>query len=66
LSVEAIWDTKLALRLIALRGMFFVVGSPKAGCRIVEASQKILSLGNSMGLEFRALVLAFPKGRGPQ
>src|SRR5271156_4322594 len=42
LSVETIWDTKLTRRLIALRDMFFVVGSPEAGCRIAEASQKIL------------------------
>jgi hypothetical protein len=65
LSVETIWDTKLTRRLISLRGMLFVVGSPKAGCRIVEASQKILSPGNSMGLEFRPLELTLPKGRRP-
>ena len=59
------WDTKLARRLIALRDRFFVVGSPKASYRIVEASQKILLPGNSIVLEFRPLVLTFPKGRHP-
>jgi hypothetical protein len=52
-------------RLIALRDMFFVAGSPEAGCRIAAASQKIHSSGNSMVLEFRPLVLTFPKGRRP-
>jgi hypothetical protein len=52
-------------RLTALRDRFFVVGSPEAGCRIAEASQKIHSLGKSMVLEFRPLVLTFPKGRRP-
>ena len=55
LSVETMWDTKLARRLIALRDMVFVIGSSKAGCRIVEASQKILSP------EFRPLVLLFQR-----
>jgi hypothetical protein len=65
LSVETVWDTKLMRRLIALRDMFFVVGSPETGCRIAEASQKIHSSGNSMVLEFRPLVLTFPKRRRP-
>ena len=56
LSVEIMWVTRLARRLIAFRDMVFVIGSHKAGCRMVEVSQKILLPGDSMVLEFRPLV----------